>query len=210
MESKFTWLPKMTRTAEQMPAEIRGAFLWAVVKYGTDGVEPTFSDPMSWALMAAFESIREDIDNYKKWVESGKKGGRGNKSKKESGVSETANTPLTDDKPPFTDTETQNEKGFEKSSPIPLHTTPYHTNPLQTITPQKGRFNKPSVGEVREYLQSKGWDDFADEFIAHYESNGWKVGRNPMNNWKAACSTWNQRRKPKGVNVDAIADYDTD
>ena len=27
-------------------------------------------------------------------------------------------------------------------------------------------------------------------FINHYESNGWKVGKNPMKDWKAAVRTW--------------------
>ena len=28
----------------------------------------------------------------------------------------------------------------------------------------------------------------------HYESNGWKVGRNSMKDWKAAAKKWNQNR----------------
>jgi hypothetical protein len=28
------------------------------------------------------------------------------------------------------------------------------------------------------------------KFHAHYTANGWKVGKNPMKNWKAAVVTW--------------------
>ena len=36
------------------------------------------------------------------------------------------------------------------------------------------------------------WNDSfsADRFIAYYESNGWRVGRNPMKDWRAAVRTW--------------------
>jgi len=30
----------------------------------------------------------------------------------------------------------------------------------------------------------------AEKFIAHYESNGWKVGKNPMKRWRMAVVTW--------------------
>jgi hypothetical protein len=29
-----------------------------------------------------------------------------------------------------------------------------------------------------------------ERFLSHYESNGWRVGRNPMKNWKHAVITW--------------------
>jgi hypothetical protein len=30
----------------------------------------------------------------------------------------------------------------------------------------------------------------AEKFFNYYESNGWKVGKNPMKNWKAAANNW--------------------
>ncbi len=30
----------------------------------------------------------------------------------------------------------------------------------------------------------------AEKFFNYYESNGWKVGKNPMKNWKASANTW--------------------
>ena len=51
----------------------------------------------------------------------------------------------------------------------------------------------------------------AEKFVNYYESNGWKVGKNPMKNWKAAANNWitnsntyakgttnNQRKLTKG------------
>lgn len=62
------------------------------------------------------------------------------------------------------------------------------------------RFTPPSVDEVKEYIREKGYSVDAEEFYAHYESNGWIVGKTPMKNWKAAVVTWQKRHekdKPK-------------
>lgn len=56
------------------------------------------------------------------------------------------------------------------------------------------RFTPPSVSQVREYIQEKGYILSADAFIDHYTSNGWMVGRNKMKDWKAAVRNWNSRQ----------------
>ena len=59
---------------------------------------------------------------------------------------------------------------------------------------KKSPFNKPTVVEIYEYACEKlSKDDalaFTEKFHAHYEANGWKVGRNAMKDWKAAVRTW--------------------
>jgi hypothetical protein len=34
-----------------------------------------------------------------------------------------------------------------------------------------------------------------EEFVDFYTSKGWKVGKNPMKDWKAAVRTWARRDK---------------
>lgn len=46
------------------------------------------------------------------------------------------------------------------------------------------------IDEVRGKISHAGAVAFAEKFIAHYESNGWLVGRNKMKNWKAAVRKW--------------------
>jgi hypothetical protein len=58
------------------------------------------------------------------------------------------------------------------------------------------RFSPPKVEEVIAYMQDKGCQNPGVEgqrFVNHYESNGWKVGKNPMKNWHAAASGWLSR-----------------
>jgi hypothetical protein len=52
------------------------------------------------------------------------------------------------------------------------------------------KFKKPTVFEVHEYCyERKNTVDYM-KFIDYYESNGWRVGKNPMKDWKAAIRTW--------------------
>lgn len=59
---------------------------------------------------------------------------------------------------------------------------------------KKATFKKPTVVEIFDYACEKlSKDDalaFTEKFYAHYEANGWKVGRNQMKDWKAAVRTW--------------------
>ena len=52
------------------------------------------------------------------------------------------------------------------------------------------RFKKPTVQEVNEYCIERNNSVNPESFIDFYESNGWKVGKNPMKDWKACVRTW--------------------
>ena len=54
------------------------------------------------------------------------------------------------------------------------------------------RFKKPTLDELQEYISEKGYRIDAEKFLDYYESNGWKVGKNPMKDWKAAVRNWNR------------------
>ena len=65
-------------------------------------------------------------------------------------------------------------------------------------TLSKGRtkpFVKPTLEEVKEYCRSRNNNVDPERFYDFYESNGWKVGKNPMRDWKAAVRTWEKREK---------------
>ena len=61
------------------------------------------------------------------------------------------------------------------------------------------KFVKPSIPEVAEYaegfiksrnLRLTGETFRAERFVSWYDANGWKVGKNPMKDWKGAVRTW--------------------
>ena len=58
-----------------------------------------------------------------------------------------------------------------------------------------GRFQKPSIEDVREYCSSRENNVDPEQFFNFYESKGWLVGKTPMKDWKAAIRTWEKREK---------------
>lgn len=57
------------------------------------------------------------------------------------------------------------------------------------------RFIKPTVVELKQYINEKNYSVDAENFIDFYESKGWMIGKSKMKNWKAAVRTWNSRNK---------------
>jgi hypothetical protein len=64
-------------------------------------------------------------------------------------------------------------------------------------TEKKKRFVKPTQNEVLQYMIELKMSDLSQRFVDYYESNGWKVGKNPMKDWKAAVRTWKQQSDNK-------------
>lgn len=67
------------------------------------------------------------------------------------------------------------------------------------------RFSKPSLSEISEYCNERQNNVNPEEFFDYYEANGWKVGKNPMKDWKSAVRYWEQKSrnaspKPKTFN----------
>ena len=56
------------------------------------------------------------------------------------------------------------------------------------------RFSPPSLQEVKDEVERLGYAIDPERFIAHYESNGWMIGKNKMKSWKSALVTWHKRQ----------------
>ena len=64
-----------------------------------------------------------------------------------------------------------------------------HSSAKSTTTKRK-RFEKPSISDIKQYCMERNNNIDANQFFDYYESNGWKVGKNSMKDWKAAVRTW--------------------
>ena len=67
------------------------------------------------------------------------------------------------------------------------------TQPREKKKRSSSTFVKPTFEECIAYAQEKGYQWNIERFFNYYESNGWRVGQNPMKNWKAAMRTWNTK-----------------
>lgn len=63
--------------------------------------------------------------------------------------------------------------------------------------PARTRFSPPSVQEIEDYCREKGFLLDAERFVDYYASIGWRVGKNPMKDWRAAVRTWVKKDTPK-------------
>ena len=52
------------------------------------------------------------------------------------------------------------------------------------------RFTPPSVTDVAAYCRERKNQVNAEQFVDFYTGKGWKVGKNPMVDWRAAVRTW--------------------
>ena len=59
------------------------------------------------------------------------------------------------------------------------------------------RFTKPTVREIREFCIERGNGVDPLRFFDFYEAKGWRVGNQPMKDWKAAVRTWESRESAK-------------
>lgn len=55
------------------------------------------------------------------------------------------------------------------------------------------RFTPPTLTEVTEYCNERQNNVDPERFIDFYASKGWKVGNQPMKDWKACVRTWEKR-----------------
>ena len=67
------------------------------------------------------------------------------------------------------------------------------------------RFSPPSMDEVRDEVERLGYAVDPERFIAHYESNGWRVGPNKMKSWKSALVTWHKRQKEEDAKRQSLS-----
>ena len=79
----------------------------------------------------------------------------------------------------------------------------------KSTTTKRKRFEKPSISDIKQYCMERNNNIDASQFFDYYESNGWKVGKNSMKDWKAAVRTWERNRydqpvKSKNSKADAM------
>jgi DNA-binding transcriptional MocR family regulator len=58
----------------------------------------------------------------------------------------------------------------------------------------KRGFSPPPLIDISDYfLEIGSSNEEAEKFMDYYNSNGWKIGKNPMKDWKASARNWMKR-----------------
>ena len=199
---------------KELPRDIQGEVLTAIMEYGLNGVT---TENQKQITKAMFALIKPQLDANNQRFENGKKGGRPkancnqtetetkpkqnrNKTKHEPNV----NVNVNDNDISFLEKKKQKSDAAvsdlveNENSESPLET-------LQTPKEQSGggrkRFTIPTPEEVQAYCNERNNGISGQQFCDFYSAKGWKIGKEPMKDWKAAVRTWEMRRKDQSTPI---------
>lgn len=68
-------------------------------------------------------------------------------------------------------------------------------NPKSKAKEGASRFTPPTLAEVASYIEQRKSSTDPSRFVDFYTSKGWRVGNQPMKDWRAAVRTWEQREE---------------
>lgn len=174
--------------AELESEEDQLAALKAIIEYALGILDK----PTSGVAAMALKFAKPQIDANNRKYENGKKGGRA--TNKEPNANQTETKP----KPNANQTETKAEPNTQNAEPNVNVNVNDNVNVFSKEnigdTHQREerarRFTAPTVEDVRQYAREHGYRVNAEKFCDYYASNGWKVGKNPMKDWRAAVRNW--------------------
>lgn len=147
-------------------------------------------------LQGCFIRLGKRYDEYKFYRNETKEGG----TKVPGGWNESSsNNNIINNNIPLGDSILSEESipnGISSSSRI-LSPVPLGNEREDEDVVRRQRFIPPTVEEVGDYIRGKGPEYQSidpEEFVSFYQSKGWKVGKAPMKDWRAALTTWARKR----------------
>ena len=96
---------------------------------------------------------------------------------------------------------TRNNENITTNNKIKNKTNNKINNNIKETTKEK-KFTKPTLEEVQAYCKERNNNVDAERFIDFYTSKGWKVGNQPMKDWKACVRTWEKPNKHQAAPVE--------
>lgn len=188
--TQFTFYESFYKALSRIRSGEERAFAYdAICAYALYGTEPDM-DALPDAAAIAFELIRPNLDSSRRKANSGKSGGSGKQtgSKPEANEKQTVSKPEASPGKTGSKKEKEDKKEDKKEGEIEKE---YECTPQ--IPPKGTRFTKPSLEDVIGYCQERGGKVDPYRFYDYYEANGWRVGKNPMKDWRAAVRNWERQ-----------------
>ena len=169
-----------------------GRLFRALLEYSATGAAPELRGNERFVFPGMRSQIDRDIEKYKA------KCARNRENGEKGGGQSPPNAPERPRTPPK-DKDKDKEKDKDKDISFP-----------PDGVKDSARAHRPTVEEVAAYCRERGNSVDAERFVDFYASKGWKVGNQPMKDWKACVRTWERREdKPKQTGRFATPDYDT-
>lgn len=192
---------------EDLPEELKGAFLRYIYEYGINEIEPELSGLELTVWLKIKRRIDDDVEAYERKIANLKQ----NRNRTATGTktAPTTETRTTTERTPNdnrteTDEKIENTAGDRADSVSVNDSVNVSVNvpdsvnvaeakpaePARATDTTKKRFVKPKLEDIRDFCLEKNINIDVDRFFNYYESKGWKVGVSPMKDWKAAVRNW--------------------
>ena len=191
---------------EDLPEDLKGAFLRYIYEYGINETEPELSGLELTVWLKIKRRIDDDVSAYERKV-SNLKQNRNRTATGEKTATTTDNRTDTERTPnghrTGNTTEEEKPNGDRTDSVSVNDSVNVSVNDIECVSvaetpaepvpepaPTKKRFVAPTLEEIREFCFEKNINTNVDKFFYYYKSKGWKVGNSPMKDWKAAVRKW--------------------
>ena len=221
----FLFYADWLNVIRDLPSEVQLEVYQAIAEYAIYGNLIELKPLAKVAFGFVKQTIDRDTQKYisisEKRSEAGKKGGRrlkdneleesNEKQKKQllSEKSKKSNCSLNDNDNVNDNDISFLEKKKQKSdvavSDLENENSESPLETLQTPKEQSGggrkRFTIPTPEEVQAYCDERKNGILGQQFCDFYSSKGWKIGKEPMKDWKAAVRTWEMRRKDQSPSI---------
>lgn len=165
-----------------------GQLIRAIFKYEKNNEIPKFSGVLQIAFLFIKGNLDRDREKYDKRCETsannGKLGGRPPKEKPNSKPNENLKKPKKADNDIDNDNENENEIDIVNEI----------DKDIEKEKVKRKVFRKPTVEEINQYCTERENKIDPQRFFDFYESKGWKVGKEPMKDWKACVRTWEKNK----------------
>ena len=67
-------------------------------------------------------------------------------------------------------------------------------------------FVPPSLQQVKAFVFQEGLRILPEDFVDYYTANGWRIGQQPIQDWKAVARRWSRKETDHGGNTFAGID----
>lgn len=193
MKRRFYMYSAWERPMSKLTDEQLGKFLRIYYQMQLTGdTDVDSEDPMvDMMLEVVREQVTFDVRSYERKCEANKENGeKGGRPAKPVEPNKTQQNPT---KPNSRDSDSDTEIDSEIEPEIGIDSERLRSGE------SKKRFRPPTVEEVEAYCFERNNKVDAERFVDYYTANGWKVGKNPMKDWKAAVRNWERKDPPDNV-----------
>jgi hypothetical protein len=180
----YDWVDK----AADLTDEEFGSLMRALVSYARDGKSVTPIGGAKYLLTVFRIYVDKEVEAYdevcEKRREAGIKSGIVRRKAKDEQVLNNANTSeqmLTSINKMNQEKEKEEEKENEKENDIFIY----------------NQEKEPEIDEIKKYITENNLKIDGEEFFDHYSAIGWKIGGNPIVDWRAALRRWARGAKKR-------------